>query len=43
MRSKQQDMKLAAEEGQILVMSFDTTNAGLTQTLSGEIIMRYRV
>lgn len=24
-------------EGQILVMSFDTTNAGLTQTLSGEI------
>ncbi len=29
-------MKLV-EEGQILVMSFDTTKAGLTQTLSGEI------
>ena len=28
---------VGGEEGQILVMSFDTTNAGLTQTLSGEI------
>ena len=29
--------EVGGEEGQILVMSFDTTNAGLTQTLSGEI------
>ena len=29
--------EVGGEEGQILVMSFDTTNAGLTQPLSGEI------
>ena len=29
--------EVGGEEGQILVMSFDTTNAGITQTLSGEI------
>ena len=29
--------EVGGEEGQILVMSFDTTNAGLTQTLAGEI------
>ena len=29
--------EVGGEEEQILVMSFDTTNAGLTQTLSGEI------
>ena len=27
------------EEGQILVMSFDTTNAGLTETLAGKITL----
>ena len=30
--------EVGGEEGQILVMSFDTTNAGLTDTLSGKII-----
>ncbi len=34
--------KTVGRDGDILVMSFDTTNAGLTDTLSGKI-MRYRV
>lgn len=29
--------EVGGEEGQILVMSFDTTNAGLTETLAGKI------
>ena len=31
--------EVGGEEGQILVMSFDTTNAGLTDTLSGKITL----
>ena len=40
MRSKQQaKQKLVIEKGEIMVMSFDTTNAGLTDTLSGKITL----
>ena len=31
--------EVGGEEGQILVMSFDTTNAGLTETLAGKITL----
>ncbi len=43
MRSKQQATKLDGEEGQIIVMSFDTTNAGLNRYIKRQDHTGYRV